>query len=259
MLTREKYLPLIYCCTRSLVRLMGKGMPVRMRLFSMICCMAFLAVAPVAVSGQALIALVFGKKITTQRLHMGIYLGASGSWLQHATGQQPRIALAVGAYTAYDLDKHWQLELDIIMRSPRGANQLRYENAFAAPEDTLMRGVAFDRKLTYITFSPLLRWRLSPSFGIAAGPQLAVRTVAKDIFKREMERGTLSYNYDSRDDIHRFDAGAVFDLQYVLMKGKGIRLNLQFGLGISNPYKPEGREGRSRQLLLGAGIPIGSK
>ncbi len=122
--------------------------------------------APKASAAQALIALVFGKKLTTDRLHIGIYLGASGSWLQNATGQHPRVALAVGAYTAFDLNKDWQLELDIIMRSPRGADRLRYENAFVAPEDSMLVGSELDRKLTYITFAPLIRWRISPSFGI---------------------------------------------------------------------------------------------
>lgn len=223
-------------------------------------CLAFGGMlAPKAAAGQALIALVFGKKLTSDKLHIGIYLGSSESWLQHATGQHPRAALAIGAYTAFDLAEHWQLELDIIMRSPRGANRLRYENYFQPPEDSMLAGSEFDRKLTYITFSPLMRWRISPSFGIAAGPQIAVRTVARDIFHSERENGTLSYTYDARDDVHRLDAGAAFDVQYILMKGKGIRLNLQFGLGLTNLYKREGYSGRSRQILLGAGIPIGHK
>lgn len=216
-------------------------------------------VAPRSANAQALIALVFGKKLITDRLHIGIYLGASGSWLQNATGQQPRTALAIGAYTAFDLSKRWQLELDIIMRSPRGADALRYENAFQPPEDSSLVGAEINRKLTYITFSPLIRWRISPSFGIGAGPQVAVRTVARDIFERDMEHGSLQYNYNSRHDVHRLDAGAVVDLQYVLLKGKGIRLNLQMGWGLTNIYKREGEPGRSRQLLLGAGIPIGHK
>ncbi len=83
--------------------------------------------------------------------------------------------------------------------------------------------------------------------------------MARDIFNRDMEHGSLSYTYGAKSDIHRLDGGGVLDLQYILLKGKGIRLNLQMAWGFSNLYKPEGETGRSRQILLGAGIPIGHK
>lgn len=71
------------------------------------------------VHGQALIALLFGKKITNDRLKLGIVLGASSSWIDHASGQQPRYGFAIGAYTTYDINTHWQFAMDIIMKSPK--------------------------------------------------------------------------------------------------------------------------------------------
>ncbi|MBV7529731.1 outer membrane beta-barrel protein [Chitinophaga sp. sic0106] len=210
-----------------------------------------------AVSGQALIALLFGKKITSTRLHVGIIVGASGSYLENASGQQPRYGFAIGAYTTYDLKGKWQLAMDIIMKSPKGANAIYYDNSFKAPDAPELVGEEFTRKIVYMSFSPMIRYRFTPSFGIAVGPYGAIRTVAKDIYEKGTDNGKLSYTYNAKDDIHRIDGGATFDVQYTLMKGKGIRLNAQYNLGLANIYKGD-MQGKNRQFLVAVGIPIGA-
>ncbi|SHM82346.1 Outer membrane protein beta-barrel domain-containing protein [Chitinophaga jiangningensis] len=209
-------------------------------------------------SGQALIALLFGKKITSTRLHVGIIVGASGSYLENASGEQPRYGFAIGAYTTYDLNTNWQLAMDIIMKSPKGANAIYYENSFKAPDAPELVGEEFTRKIVYMSFSPMIRYRFTPSFGIAVGPYGAIRTVAKDIYEKGTDNGKLSYTYNAKDDIHRIDGGATFDIQYTLMKGKGIRLNAQYNLGLGNIYKGDMR-GKNRQFLVAVGIPIGAR
>ncbi|NIG54935.1 outer membrane beta-barrel protein [Chitinophaga sp. Cy-1792] len=211
-----------------------------------------------SLQAQALIALVFGKKITTTRLHVGIMVGLAGSYLEDATGQQPRYGLAIGAYTTYDLKKNWQLAMDIIMRSPKGARQLRYENAFQPPDDDQLVGQDFNRLITYMSFSPMIRYQFTPSFGLAVGPYGAIRTKAKDEFQKGTENGELTYTHNTKDNIHRIDGGATFDLQYVLMKGKGLRFNVQYNLGLGNIYKDD-LQGKNRQFLVAVGIPIGAR
>lgn len=210
-----------------------------------------------SLKGQALIALLFGKKITNDKLKVGIILGASSSWLENATGQRPRIGFAIGAYTSYDFNDKWQGVLDIIMKSPKGAKDIRYENTFITPDDPQLVGTEIDRNITYLTVAPLIRYKFSPSFGIAAGPHLGARVTARDTYQKGMDQGELSYRYNSKDYTHLADAGATFDIQYVLMKGKGLRLNAQFNLGLVNIYKNTNMHAYNRQVLLTVGIPIG--
>lgn len=207
--------------------------------------------------GQALIALLFGKKITNDRLKLGIILGASSSWLENATGQRPRIGFAIGAYTSYDLNDKWQVVMDIVMKSPKGAKDIRYENTFITPDDPQLVGTEIDRNITYLTVAPLIRYKFSPSFGLAIGPHLGARTNAKDIYQKSMDQGELSYRYNSKDHTHLADVGATFDVQYVLMKGKGLRLNAQFNFGFVNIYKDTDMSAYNRQVLVAVGIPIG--
>lgn len=210
-----------------------------------------------SLKGQALIALLFGKKITNDRLKVGIILGASSSWLENATGQRPRVGFAIGAYTSYDFNDKWQGVLDIIMKSPKGAKDIRYENTFITPDDPQLVGTEIDRNITYLTVAPLIRYKFSPSFGIAVGPHLGARVTARDTYQKSMDQGELSYRYNSKDYTHLADAGATFDIQYVLMKGKGLRLNAQFNLGLVNIYKNTNMAAYNRQVLLTVGIPIG--
>jgi hypothetical protein len=230
-----------------------------MKSFTRSLLLLFLLCQAPAAQGQALIALLFGKKVTNNRLHLGIYLGGSSSWLTNAAGQMPRFGFAIGAYTTYDLTTKWQLAADIIMKSPKGAKNLRYSNSFVIPDDQNFIGQELDRRYTYLSFAPLVRYNLTSSFSLAAGLYLAGRIKAKDIYHVEMENGKSAYTYNARSETHLADVGGVIDLQYVLMKGKGVRLNAQTNIGFINSYKNTDTRSVNRQVLIGIGIPIGKR
>ena len=229
------------------------------RTFTRVLLLIILASVAQKVQGQALIALLFGKKVKNERLHVGIYLGASSSWITEAAGEVPRFGFAIGAYTTYDLKGKWQLVADIIMKSPKGANALRYSNSFIEPDDQNFIGQEFDRRTTYLSFNPLVRYNFVPSFGVAVGPYVAARVKAKDIYHRSTDLGSATYTYNARKDTHLADAGAVLDLQYSLMKGKRVRFNIQTNLGLIHFYKDKDTKSYNRQVLVGVGIPIGKR
>ncbi|WP_158538581.1 porin family protein [Chitinophaga skermanii] len=223
----------------------------------LICC-CLLCLLTYTAQSQALIALVFGGKITNTRLRVGIYLGASGSWITEGDGQVPRYGLAIGAYTNYRLQEKWDLVLNIVMKQPKGANEMNYDNKLIAPLDSNLIGTDIDRRVTYLDVMPMIRYNITPSWGIAFGPQLAARTTAKDTYKKDDENGTLSYQVKTKDYIKRIDVGLSFDVQYTLMKGHGMRLNATYNLGLMNFYKDNaGLTGKHQQILVGVGIPIG--
>lgn len=227
--------------------------------FTKLLLLLFLLFPAMKAEGQALIALLFGKKITNNKLHLGIYLGASSSWLTNAEGQMPRFGFAIGAYTTYDLSKKWQLVADVVMKSSKGAKNLRYSNSFVVPDIQNFEGQEFDRRFTYLSFAPLIRYNFTPSFGVAAGPYVAGRIKAKDVYYLDTENGKSTYTYNARSNTHLADAGGVLDLQYVLMKGKGISLNAQVNIGFINSYKNADTHAVNRQILVGVGIPIGKR
>lgn len=211
------------------------------------------------VRSQALIAILFGGKVKNEHLSFGVVVGATDSWISGADAQKVRISLGIGAYTAYNINAKWEACMYIVAKSPKGSRDLAYDNSFVVPEDTALEGTNFKRFVTYASAAPLIRYRISPSFAVAAGPQGSLRLKATDIYEHDSDQGTLSYKYDSKHYIHRIDGGAAFDVQYTLMKGKGMRINLQYYWGMGNIYKenPAGVRGKNQQLLLSVGIPIG--
>ncbi|MGX5820356.1 outer membrane beta-barrel protein [Chitinophaga lutea] len=211
-------------------------------------------------SAQALIALLFGGKMKNDKIKLGIYLGASSTWITEAEGQRVRPGLAIGAYTAYIMNPKWELCMYLIMKSPGGARSLRYDQSFAAPGDSTLVGADFSRFMTYIHVSPVIRYKFSPSWSVALGPQLAGRLRAKDTYSEDIGEGTSSFTYNTRDYISLIDVGMTTDLQYTLMKGNGIRLDIQYNMGFINIYNDKSPfRGMNRQLMFGVGIPIGRK
>lgn len=208
---------------------------------------------------QALIAILFGGKVKNQHLSFGVVVGATDSWISGADAQKVRIGLGIGAYTAYNINSKWEACMYIVAKSPKGSRSLPYDNSFVVPEDTALVGTDFKRFITYISVAPLIRYRLSPSFAVGLGPQGSLRAKATDLYEHDSDQGKLSYKYDPKDYIHRIDGGAVFDLQYTLMKGKGMRINVQYYWGMGNLYKdnPAALRGKNQQVLLAVGIPIG--
>lgn len=228
-----------------------------MRVKIMLCCFILLGCVQQA-SAQALIALVFGGKMKNDKIKLGIYLGASGSWITEAEGKQVQPGLVLGAYTAYILHPKWELCLYLIMKSPKGARQIRYNQLLSAPGDSTLTGADINRSFTYMNASPLIRYKLSESWGIAAGPQLAARVRAKDTYTKDVGEGTSSFTFNAKKYIKLVDVGLAFDLQYTLMKGKGIRLDLQYNMGLMNIYNDRSAlSGKNVQLVFGVGIPIG--
>jgi len=209
--------------------------------------------------GQALIALLLGNKVKNDKIHVGIYLGASTSWIANAPGQTPRIGFAIGAYTTYAWKENWEIAIDIVMKSPKGGKKLGYGDSFTVPTDSIFHGEEFNRLQTYLSFAPLIRYKWNPSWGLALGPYFAARIKSKDVYTIHDDKVDQSYTYNSKSDTHLVDVGLSFDMQYVLMKGKGIRINAGFNLGLTNFYKDKAKTAYQRQVLLGVGIPIGQK
>lgn len=209
------------------------------------------------VKAQAMWALLFGKKIHNDKMALGIHVALEASTLTQTTGAGYLPGIAFGAYTNLKLSKKLTLSNYLIFKSSRGAKDvpLTYQ---LQPDVPGAAAAGLKRKLTYIEISPLLRYNLTPELSLAAGPQIAVRTVAKDIYKTTLDDGgkeTLVYAI--KNSVGWFDFGAAADIQYAFYKGNGIRLNFRFSQGLMDIYKDQVPfRAHNQYFQLGVGIPI---
>ncbi len=207
--------------------------------------------------GQALLALLFGKNIHNDNLSLGIHVGIEASNLTNTPGANLLPGLALGAYTNVKLKGKWTLSNYFIFKSPRGASSvpLAYQVQPNVPgaEDANIK-----RKLTYMEISPLIRYSLTTGLSVAAGPQLSIRTVAKDMYKITLpDDGKETIVYNTRNSTDWIDVDIAEDVQYAFYQGKGIRLNLRFSQGLVNVYKSEiPFSAKNEYFQLGVGIPI---
>lgn len=217
----------------------------------------FLTVFSFPVHGQALLALLFGKNIHANNLSLGIHLGLEMSDLTHTPSTNLLPGLAFGAYTNIKLKGKWQLSNYFIFKSSRGAASipLAYQIQPNVPGagDAKLR-----RKLTYMEISPLLRYSVIPELSFAAGPQIGIRTIAKDIYKTTLaDGGKENLTYNLRDSYSLFDLDVAADVQYAFYQGKGVRINLRFSQGLTNIYKDNVPfSAKNQYFQLGVGIPI---
>lgn len=225
-----------------------------------------LVIAHGACHSQALIALVFGKKLTNDRTELGLVLGAQGSFIYGGDSGIPKIGFAIGAYTDIKLghDDRWSLYNFMVFKSPKGATRMPENQTLATDIDPSLDGVTIKRSITYFEIVPLLNRKLSPSWSFGVGPMLAFRFMAKDTYdlvRRDEDGkriGDLNYTYRVSDDIRPADVGLVVNGEYRFMKGKGMRLSLRYAQGFINPYRPStGLNGLNADIRLGMGIPIG--
>lgn len=208
------------------------------------------------VHAQAMWALLFGKKIHNDKLSLGVHLALAASDLTK-TESNLLPGISFGAYTNLKFSNKLTLSNYFIFKSSRGANDvpLAYQ---IQPNVPGAENATIRRKLTYIEISPLMRYNLTPELSLAAGPQLAARTVAKDIYRQTLgDGGKEILIYKIKDNINWFDFSAAADIQYAFYKGKGIRLNFRFSQGFTNVYKdPIPFQAKNQYFQLGVGIPI---
>ncbi|WP_259067743.1 PorT family protein [Mucilaginibacter sp. X4EP1] len=206
---------------------------------------------------QAVLALLFGNKVSNPNLSLGIHVGLEMSNLTNTPGANVLPGLALGAYTNIKFSSKWSLSNYFIFKSPRGAASvpLAYQIQPNVPD---AEAANLRRKLTYLEISPLPRYNFTPELSLAAGPQFAIKVVSKDIYKSTLTDGgqeTLVYNL--KDNYNWLDVDAAADLQYAFYKGNGVRLNLRFSQGLTNIYNDKVPfNAKNQYFQIGVGIPI---
>jgi len=206
---------------------------------------------------QALLAILFGKNIHNDNLSLGVHVGIETSDLTNTPGSTLLPGLAIGAYTNVKLKGNWTLSNYFIFKSSRGAANIPLDNQLIAdvPGAT---DAKLKRKITAFELSPLMRYNVTPELSFAAGPQLAVRTISKDVYDISLPNdGKETITYGTRGYTDWIDVDGALDVQYAFYEGKGVRLNLRFSQGFVNVYDSKvPLNAKNQYFQLGVGIPI---
>ncbi len=206
---------------------------------------------------QVLIALVFGDKLNNGKIEMGVQLAAQGFQFT-SIDDKPDVGFSFGAYLDVKLSERCIISNYFMFKSPKGGKQIPESYWFTSTDATLPSDVSARRHLSYFELTPMFRYQFSRSWSAAIGPQLALNTKATDIYQEKTDDGTYTYRTHIRDHIALMDAGVAIDVQWRLMKGKGLRINARFAQGLVNVFKDsEFANAKNQTYQIGVGIPIG--
>jgi hypothetical protein len=216
-----------------------------------------------AAQGQALIALLFGKKISNPRMSMGLELGLQLSTISNIPVWRPRSSFAIGAYTDIQLGRMdtlgpWSVSIYGLFKSSKGVANASIDYAVADLPAGVTDELRIERRLTYFEILPLLRREIRKHMFVGFGPDIGIRTVAKDDFIGKKDKDKLVYTQNVRDYFNPFDLGLALSFQYRFRQGKGLKLTVHYAQGLTNIYKGGDLRGVNCEMHIGLGIPLTS-
>jgi hypothetical protein len=219
-------------------------------------------------NAQALLIILFGDKLSTEKFQLGINADLVFSSLTNTGEADPRFSWAFGAYGEIKLSDHWHLQPELTVKTPAGAKGMANTtpgSPFSSPSgdptlDSIAAAGTVTRSANYLTLPLLVKYVTGP-LHIGVGGSLGILTGASDELVSDAERGALNLNASNTDSLNTFDAGLVASLSYAFkpqLQMRSLRLDVKFYYGLTNTVKGHAGDAiRNWMLFVGLDIPVG--
>jgi len=205
--------------------------------------------------GQVLIALLFGDKLNSGGLEFGLTGGLNASNITGYQGADYKTGLALGLYFNIKLDDRWYIHPEANPKYPTGVDHLPFYSLGDQVLDSLFATANITRKIKNISVPILIRYRIHKLFFAEAGPQIGLRTKAKDVF----ESGDLSYKNDITDQFTRFDFGMAIGLnQRFNSKKTSMSVGIRYYFGLTDIDKSTAGTQKNSVFQALVSIPVGA-
>ena len=220
-----------------------------------------------AANAQALLIILFGDKLSTEKFQLGINADLTFSSVTGLSDASTRMSWAFGAYGEVNLGTHWRLQPELTVKTPAGASKITpgaAGNPFLPTGDpTIDNAIAngtVTRSANYLTLPLILKYVAGP-LGFGVGGQLGILTGADDELISEVDAGALRLKQSVKDTLNTWDAGLVASLDFAFRpkdKMRSLRLNAKFYYGLTETLKGNtGDPIRNWILFVGLDIPVG--
>jgi hypothetical protein len=187
-------------------------------------------------NAQALLMLLFGDKLSTEKFQMGINAAVTASDIAGITDAKFRYSWAFGAFGEVKFNEDWFLHFNLTAKTPGGAKNVQPFEDIIPAIDTLTTDISITRSFNYITLPVYIKYRLGP-IKIGVGGQIGYLTSASDVY-----------------------SGYTF-LGYYLnqeAKMKSMRISLTYYYGLMDILKDNpGDPWKNSVFMLSIAIPMG--
>jgi hypothetical protein len=154
-----------------------------------------LFLAPLVRGQAALLVLLLGDKVASEKFYFSIKLGANGTNLSGMDATNTRWGFNFGLLANIKLSEKFSLVPEFSPLSPKGARNIPLITTGDPNLDALLpNSSSTKRALNYIDIVLLGKYHFNDRISIGAGPYMGILTEATDIFKATVfEEGDLSY------------------------------------------------------------------
>jgi len=208
------------------------------------------------VKSQVIIALLFGDKLNSDKLEFGLTVGPNFSYISNSEANW-KAGLGLGLYFNVKLSDNWFFHPEAVPKSPFGGKNIPVYPLNDPNLNTSFQNGSITREISYISLPLLFRYRIKGLLFAEAGPQLSLRTNAKDIFKEGIAGGELEFIKDVEDDVTRFDFGAAVGLVLKLKRDNGVGIGLRYYYGFVDVMKTIGGSQQNSGLFLYVSFAVG--
>jgi len=223
-------------------------------LFILACCFA-----SGIVRGQVLISILFGDKLNTDKLIFGLHVDYSWNKITNIEPQDALGKINLSLFFNVRINDHWRSQIEALAKYTRGGKGMDlYSLSEPALYDQFANaGGSVERKISYVGLMGAIEYDIDRTWYLEAGPQLTIRTKAKDIFSAKTDDGDLELTRDIRDEIARWEFSVITGFGYKFGKGSGMALGLRYNWGLSDVQKNSPGSQQNRGFYIVSNIPIG--
>ena len=189
------------------------------------------------VNGQAaLLALIFGDKVASEKFHLSVDAGMNFASLPGLAQQKGTNGFYFGLGTFIKLNDKWAVTPEFKPVSPRGAKDVLPLKDYSA----VLTEVSYNLALKYIDVPVLLQYKITPKLFASAGPQFSFLTSAKQVSSGKLPLGnTVDIEEKLKSDFKSLYLSAPLELGYSLSsarKGKGLDVKVRYNIGLSEVF-----------------------
>jgi hypothetical protein len=212
---------------------------------------------------QALLVLLFGDKLSSEKLQAGINFSVSFTDLQGLDESKAASGWAFGMFVELPLSEKWSLQPEFTIKTPAGAKGLADPGSGSPQADSLFESREVSQSGNYLTLPVLLKYKAG-KMGFSAGPQIGFLTGATSRFEgRTIDGVDVKLEEDVKSSLNNFDAGVKVGIEYYPYperKMLTMRIGLNAYFGLTDTIKDNlGDAVKNTGFSLTIGIPVGGK
>ena len=217
---------------------------------------------PSAASGQVLLVLLFGDKLSSENLQVGIKLDRAFTSLTELEAADVRSGWAFGAFGEVPLNEQWSLQPELTLTTPGGAQTFVGDPTGNPTLDGVFSEVSVTRKLAYSNLVLPLKVNLG-RFAVGVGPQISYLRSADDIYEGLVTGGDeFTLESDIVDTLNRWDVGLAGKIEILLKPEQGMRsarIHVAPTFGLTDIVKDNtGTAVKGWGVSVGIGFPVGA-